>query len=105
MKRCFIPLSPTTTNTKAYHLDTSCSLSLYERSHNYTIATAFQIEILEFYVKGKSSVATIYFLIYSKEQRVSLVLRLNVAILNSLWHIATGQKLEYDDPSLQGPIL
>jgi len=37
----------------------------------------------------------------SPDQRVSLVLRLNVAILNALWHIATGQKLEYDDPNLQ----
>jgi hypothetical protein len=24
-----------------------------------------------------------------------------VAILNALWHIVTGQKLEYDDPNLQ----
>ena len=32
------------------------------------------------------------------DQRVSLVLRLNVAILNALWHITTGEKLEYDDP-------
>jgi hypothetical protein len=24
-----------------------------------------------------------------------------VAILNALWHITTGQKLEYDDPNLQ----
>jgi hypothetical protein len=29
------------------------------------------------------------------------VLKLNVAILNALWHIITGQKLEYDDPNLK----
>ena len=28
-------------------------------------------------------------------------MRLNVAILNALWHIVTGQKLEYDDPNLK----
>ena len=32
---------------------------------------------------------------------MSLGLRLNVAILNALWHITTGEKLEYDDPKLK----
>jgi hypothetical protein len=38
---------------------------------------------------------------YSPGKKVSLQFRLNVAILNALWHIVTGQKLEYDDPNLQ----
>ena len=43
------------------------------------------------------------FLFYniSKGKQVSLKLRLNVAILNALWHIVTSQKLEYDDPVLK----
>jgi hypothetical protein len=43
----------------------------------------------------------IFFCNFSQGQKISLKLRLNVAILNALWHIITGQKLEYDDPSLK----
>ena len=41
---------------------------------------------------------------FSPDKKVSLVMRLNVAILNALWHIITGQKLEYDDPNLKAVI-
>jgi hypothetical protein len=37
----------------------------------------------------------------SSDNRISLTQRLNVAILNALWHISTGEKLKYDDPHLK----
>jgi len=35
------------------------------------------------------------------DNRVSLNMRLNVAILNALWQIATGEKLGYKEPQLK----
>jgi hypothetical protein len=48
-----------------------------------------------------SSFNSFEILFYSPGQPISLELRLNVAILNALWHIITGQTLEHDDPNLR----